>query len=185
MKMIKHKNYPVLKSTKMKLAQMKMTETFAILFIFFLLLVVSIGFFARFQKVGFERAKTERIDLKAIETTQRVSSLPELQCSTKDIITEACFDILKLEAFSELVSTNPEFMADYYDLFGFSNITVNRVYPPSVDPADDIWILYDNPGEGSSLFAPIPILLFDPTSETKYSFGTIEVTYYPLAPSVE
>tara|TARA_Y100000310_G_scaffold291943_1_gene320282 strand:- start:17736 stop:18260 length:525 start_codon:yes stop_codon:yes gene_type:complete len=167
-----------------KRAQVKITETIAILFIFFILLVLSAGFFLRFQKVGFERTKAERVDLRAVETAQRVSSLPELQCSTKNIITEACFDILKLEAFYDLVSSNPGLMADYHDLFGYSKIEVKRIYPPSADPADDIWTLYSNPGGGTSLFAPIPILLFDATSETKkYSFGTIEVTYYPSAPS--
>ena len=171
----------------MKRAQIKMTETFAILFIFFILIVLSVGFFARFQKIGFERAKAERVDLRAIETAQKVTSLPELQCSTKDIITEACFDLLKLEAFNRLVTADPNVEGDYHDLFGYSKVEVKRVYP-CTDLADpltcDSWTLYDNPGEGTSLFAPIPILLFNATSEmNKFSFGTVEVTYYPLAPS--
>ena len=89
------------------------------------LLVVS--FFAKFQKVGFERSKAEKTDLRSIETVQKVASLPELQCSTKDIVTEACYDLLKLEYFDDLVdSVNPADNQKLIEQIKISTITFSK-----------------------------------------------------------
>jgi hypothetical protein len=174
---------------KMKRAQMKMTETIAILFIFFILLVVGVSFFVRFQKAGFDRSKIKSADLRAIETAQRVASLPELQCSTKDIVTEACFDLLKLGYFDGLVTSgvvadNQKLVEQYHDLFGFSEIEVKRIYsvigsPPDFDFNEkNTKRIYNNPGEGTYLTSLIPILMIDVTTNRNI-FGVLNVTFYP------
>ena len=175
-----------------KKAQIKMTETFAILFIFFILLVLVVSFFAKFQKVGFDRAKAEKTDLRSIETVQKVASLPELQCSTKDIVTEACYDLLKLEYFDDLVDSgnpadNQKLIEQYHDLFGYSNISVRRIFPiinnptQAANPAgfeeNNVKMLYSNPGNGTTLTSVIPILLTDVTTNQNI-FSLLKVTFY-------
>jgi hypothetical protein len=151
-----------------KKAQIQMMETMAILLIFFVLVVMGFVFFMKITSVTQGSKVTKDQELQSIRVSQAISFLPELQCSTKNIIDENCFDKYKLDSFESL---DDEF---YYPFFYFSKITVNETYP-----GDDGWVLYDRYLNGTSYKTTIPILLRNVTASTD-SFGLLIVEYFPL-----
>jgi len=159
---------------KQKKSQIRMAETVAILFIFFLMIGFGFIFYAKIQRIQFQETRSKNVDLESIEVTQRVSFLPELQCSSKNVIKDNCIDVIKLNAVIEQLESDPDLKADlYFDLFKYSNITVIQLYPE-----EKRWTLYENIKEGASYaFTPVPISLYNSTTN-KYSFGILEVYYY-------
>jgi len=151
-----------------KKAQIQIMETIAILLIFFVLVVIGFVFFMRTASYGHEQEITKNQELESIRVSQTVSSLPELQCSSKNIIEENCFDELKLDAFKDL--ENKEQM--YYPFFYNSKIIVRDYSEESTS-----WILYDKTTEGSSYKTIMPILIKNPQNRN-YAFGILDVTYY-------
>ena len=153
-------------------AQIRIMETIAILLIFFVLLVLGFVFFMRTASFTQEGKITKNQELQSIRVSQAISFLPELQCSSKNIITENCFDKYKLE----VVKNNGGFSSDYYPLFYFSNITVEEIYPSS---ATQKWHLYERPSNGTFYRTIVPILIEDASERTK-SFALLTVDYYPI-----
>jgi len=148
-----------------------MLETMAVLFIFFLLVVMGLVFYAKVLSGNIDFQKEESIQLNAIEIAQRASSLPELQCSLDNIVSDNCIDIIKLDVASDILVENEVF---YYDRLLFSRITVREIYP-----GNNEWTLYDRPREDSEdkRVTQIPISLFDPISN-KNSFGVMFVELF-------
>lgn len=154
-----------------KRAQIQMMETIAVLFIFFILVVMGFVFYAKILKGNLELQKEESIQLNGIEVAQRASSLPELQCSEDNIVSDNCIDILKLEAASGIMQQNDVY---YYDRLLFSKITVNEIYPGSKE-----WELYSRPLDefSNKITTSIPISLFNPI-ENKNAFGIMTVELF-------
>ena len=162
---------------KTKKAQIKMFETIAVLLIFFVLIGFGLIFYSKIQGQGFQAKQEENFELKAIQTAQLVSFLPELQCSSDGIITDDCFDTLKVEALYEIINNPPNNDIKnkyYFDIFGFSEITIKQVYPTVNN-----WPIYkkipNNYKAKSSI--KIPISLYDANSR-KYGFGVLNIDVY-------
>ena len=158
-----------------KNAQIQMLETIAVLFIFFVLLLIGFIFYTSILKGSIETQKEESVQLIAIEVAQRASSLPELQCSEDNIVSDNCIDLIKLETASTVIRTND---IHYYDRLLFSTITVTRVYP--IDPSRvNEWTLYNRTLEefSNKILTNIPISIFDPITNKK-SFGVMTVELY-------
>jgi len=154
-----------------KNAQIQMMETIAVLFIFFILIVLGFVFYAKVLKGNIGLQKEESMQLNSIEIAQRASSLPELQCSEDNIISDNCIDMLKLEIASKLMQENEAY---YYDRLLFSSIRINEIYPSEKE-----WILYKRPLEdfSSKITTNIPISLFEPIGN-KHSFGIMTVELF-------
>lgn len=150
-----------------------MLETIAVLLIFFILIVIGFIFYANVLRGNIEIQKEESVQLNAIKIAQRASSLPELQCSEDNIVSDNCIDIFKLQATSEIIN-NPENEIYYYDRLLFSRITVKEIYPQEND-----WELYNRPLEefSNKIVTNIPISLFNPVSN-KNSFGVMRVELF-------
>ncbi len=156
-----------------KKSQIGMSETIAILFIFFILVAFGFMFYLRIHRASIKTQLEKSVDLMAIEITQKISFLPELQCSKKNIITDNCIDILKLESAKAIINENKE---SYYDLFSDSEIVVEEIYPKK-----KTWILYNKTIEDTSaIFTPVPILLYNSTSDENY-FGVLQIKYFPIS----
>jgi hypothetical protein len=163
-----------------KKSQIKMFETIAILVIFFFLVGFGFIFYARVHKTTSQIEFSEAQEFKAIQISERAAFLPEIQCSSHNEPIDDCIDIEKLEAFSNAVSNNLQY---YYNLFEFSNIIVEEVYPDQ-----ESWTLYDNPKQDfkDQISIQLPILLNDPTSDGvcgtqlqgKCYFGVMHVSIY-------
>ena len=167
---------------KNKKSQIQMMETILILFIFFILLVFGFMFYARFFTGSARTEEREIAQLKAIQIAQRIADLPEIQCTRNNVRVTNCVDLFKLEVAKTIIgSTN---QIHYFDLLGYSDITVKQIYPSSADE----WNIYkkelDNYQSLSSLF--IPTIIYDPTESGQYchvgkgtcTFGLIEVKVY-------
>ncbi len=154
-------------------SQIKMGETIAIMFVFFILLVVGAVFYMNLQRTTVTRDIAEAYDLRAVELAQTISFLPEAQCTESNVVKASCFDIYKLIGLSKVAAT-PQGRDLYSNEFGNTKILLVKVYPVGGE-----WTLYSNP-KANFTNAPvthIPIALYNTTSD-KYYFGVLEVTTY-------
>ena len=156
-----------------KRAQMKMGETIAILFIFFILLIIGAVFYMNLQRTTVYRDIEHAYELRAVELSQVISFMPELQCTEANVVKPSCFDIHKMRALSHVAQKNLGLLL-FDREFGETKIEVLVIYPPS----ENI-LLWDKPKPGytSAPVTHIPISLFNSTSG-KRAFGILEITVY-------
>lgn len=152
-------------------SQLKMGENIAILFIFILLVVFGIVFFFRLQTAGINIKQQENMQLAAVQIAQRVSFLPEVRCSSENVVVPNCYDALKIKSAGDVIKEDETY---YYDIFGFSTIWVEEVFP-----VEKTWLLYNYTGnktEMPSIFQ-IPISIYDPMTSSlgSYYFGVLNV----------
>ena len=162
-----------------KKGQMQITETIAILFIFFILLLFGIIFYFRFQQSAFQEKQEELLGARAMEATLKALFMPELICSKGEAGSEDnCFDVLKLDA---AIATLQDHLDDYYfEIFSYATITVHQVYP---DKEEKTWIVYDKSKPDYTRKEPtffVVTLKNELAGSTlaKYSFGYISVEVY-------
>ena len=157
---------------KNKKAQIKMFETIAILIVFFFLVAFGMIFYSQMQKGSIKGEFQEIYELRAMNTVQLANYLPEIQCSSENIVTDNCFDIEKLNSFENVSENNKLF---YHNLFYSSNITVEQIYPPLIKK----WNIYSSiPKNWNDMSKThIPILLYDPI-ERRYNTGVLHVEVY-------
>jgi len=156
---------------KNKKAQVRMTETIAILFIFFLLVLFGLIFYSRIQNASLERAMEEDTNIRSIQTAQKVSYFSEIQCTTEAQLPSGCIDILKLESFQEIVQQNQLY---YRSVFGNSKVYVDQIFPEN-----RTWEIYDlrKPEDRGEYRIPVPVALHDPIEDI-ISFGVLHINVY-------
>tara|TARA_Y100000294_G_C8533947_1_gene328211 strand:- start:650 stop:1129 length:480 start_codon:yes stop_codon:yes gene_type:complete len=153
---------------RIKKSQVNMLETISVLAIFFVLVMLGLIFYSKALTSSIGTDKEESIQLDAIRISQKISFLPELQCSQQNIVKDNCIDVQKLEAMPEIIKENE---VPYFDQLSFSRIIVNEIYP-----GENEWVLYDRPlnDYNHKIATNIPISIFDPI-ENKNAFGIINV----------
>ena len=150
-----------------------MGETIAILFIFFILLVVGAVFYMNMTRVTVSRDISEFKEQRAVELTQKISFLPEVRCTESNVIEAGCFDLYKLIAMSS-ISKSPSGLLLYSREFETTKINVISLYPVYAN-----WTIYEK-AKGNFTSASvmnIPISLYNASSD-RYHFGVLEVTVY-------
>jgi len=156
----------------MKRSQIKMGESIAVLLIFFVLVVMGIVFWYRYSVSTVKLRAEEDLFSRAIKNAQTVTFLSELQCTKQEVIKFSCFDIYKIEGMEKIVQ-NEDASLYYYDVFGFSNITVVELYP-----SEQSWTIYDKPGNYSGyVTTQTPAAIYDPIKD-EYGFGYLTVSVY-------
>jgi hypothetical protein len=154
-----------------KRAQIRMGETIAVLIIFFFLLILGVTFYVSVQRNRIESHTFEILQQESIMVSQVVSFLPELQCSSDNIVTDNCYDLYKLGAAENHILSNTDF---YYPFFKYSNIVIYELYPYERN-----WTLYDNKHPDSAPYRTwLPISLYNATTK-RFSFGVLSIGYYP------
>ncbi|MBW2967494.1 hypothetical protein KY362_03335 [Candidatus Woesearchaeota archaeon] len=150
-----------------------MGETIAIMFIFFILLIVAAVFYMNVQRSTAVREIGEAYELRSVELSQIISFLPEVQCTEFNIVQASCFDLYKMMAMSA-VRQDPKVQDLYMREFGTTTIRLVEVYPAEAE-----WVLYDNAAEHftSAPITHIPISLYNATADEFY-FGVLEITTY-------
>ena len=157
----------------MKKAQIKMTETIAVLFVFLVLIVFGMIFYFQFQRSSLEQREAEIAGERAISTALQAAFLPELRCSKgENIPVRDCIDLYKLNFSKAKMEDEIDY---YFDIFGYANISVKKLYP---GPEEE-WVLYDNPKPDFRRKArtPIPVSIFEPVKREFY-FGVLNVEVY-------
>lgn len=156
-----------------KKAQIKMGETIAILFIFFILLIIGAVFYMNIQRSSIGQDIQQAYELRAVELTQIISFLPELQCTEANVVKASCFDEHKLLALADVASTADGLFL-YDREFGEVKIDILRVYPPA--ETIHLWNK-EKPDFTSAPITHVPISIFN-ASSGKHSFGILEITVY-------
>jgi len=145
-----------------------MGETIAVLFVFFILIIIGFIFYVKVIKGNIELEKEEIFQLKSIGIAQRVMFLPELQCSEDNIIIDNCIDILKLDSAQSIMKENDIY---YYDLLEFSDVIISEIYPNEAR-----WSIYSRKTSGfnNKFVVNAPISLYDPATR-KHAFGVLTI----------
>src|SRR3989344_170364 len=103
-------------------AQIQTSETIAVLFIFFVLILFGIIFYYKYQQVAIRERGEELLSLRAMDTTLKVLFLPELICSKGEAEPEDnCVDLLKVRHTPEIFRTHN---SRYFDLLSYSTISI-------------------------------------------------------------
>lgn len=126
-----------------KKGQIKLFESIAVMFIFFLLVAGGFAVYGKFATYNFKHEQSIQESKEAIETAQTVSLLPEFICSD-EIVQENCFDLYKVKAFSKYInqSAGTNDLLYYFDLFQFSTITLEVFDLRSFNSTH--YLIYDN-----------------------------------------
>lgn len=151
-----------------------MTETIAILFIFFILVALGISFYAKYTTIAFEEQQGELLRQKAIRTTLHALFLPELICSQGTAeLEENCVDMLKARHF-------PEIADDYYfDIFSYATVSLHQLYPE-----ESQLVLYNRTPsdweqkETTFFVVTLRDELLGARGVPRYGFGYLEVDVY-------
>ena len=155
-----------------KKSQIQIGETVAVLFVFFMIIVVGLIFYFKVIKSNVKIEQEELYQLRSVSIAQRLMFLPEVQCSENNLIIGNCVDILKLEAAQDIMKRNKLY---YYDLLEFSEINITQIYPDEVK-----WTIYSRKiGNFTNRFVTnAPIALYDPGTR-RHGFGilTIETSF--------
>ena len=123
----------------MKKGQIRMSETVAVLFIFFVLVLFGLIFYFKYSKISIQEQHEEMLGKRAMEVTLISLFLPELICSRGEAEAEDnCFDLMKLRQANKTFKDN--FGDYYYNLFPYSRIQIGEIYP-----GNRSWVIYDKP----------------------------------------
>ena len=172
-----------------KQGQIHISETIAVLFIFFVLIVFGLIFYSNYQKVALKEKSEELLTARAMDTTLKALYLPELVCTRRESELQInCMDIMKLNSAKEVMLNDPD---DYYEqIFGYASITIYRVYPLNEDGTKKEWNIYNNPKIIMVNGEPVRSRRTEPTRFVialrnyssdgieKYSFGYVLVEVY-------
>jgi len=158
-------------------AQIKMGESIIILFIFFILVVFGLVFYASISKYTSGQAAVEAEEMNVENIQKEIRFLSEIQCTESGNTRFDCYDIGKIIATQEAIQEHYDYYAQ--NVFLQTNISFVEVFPNN-----DEWILYelifteDNMMnvKGGSAFQ-IPVTLFDPIEDT-YNFGYVSIMVY-------
>ena len=161
-----------------KKAQMQLGENVIILFIFFILLIFAVVFFTRLQKTTTQNKISEDIEGRGLEISRRIQFLPEFQCSKGNVeIREGCYDEYSILGLEQLEAENNAF---YYDIFGNSRVSIQKIFPGKENPH----VIYERAiGNASNIITtntPITLCNFvDPNyPKGKCSFGVLKVEVF-------
>jgi hypothetical protein len=158
----------------MSRAQIKMFETISVLVVFFFILIFGLVWYNNSQRAEIVKILDENNQLRAMETVSIATNLPELQCSLENIQTTNCFELVKLDSFRSVTTTNKLY---YTNLFSSANLTVRQIYPQPA-PGSGVWELYSSkPKKTTSTQKQfVPVLIYDSVARKYYAaMLTVEV----------
>ncbi len=151
-----------------------MTETVAVIFIFFVLVVFGLIFYSKFRDNAIIQKQEELEQARLIDTTLKTIYLPELICSRGEAVADGnCVDLMKAKHFNTLTKEKSDY---YFSIFGFSKVVLHQVYPPVEIPPED-----------SDEKPKFPMVLYDKKkpaleqSATNKLSGGLEKTFYVVA----
>ncbi len=158
-----------------KRAQIEMGESAAVLFVFIVLIMIGMVVYDQISRSKIKRMSEEIVFREATEKAQQASVLPEISCSSGNVLVYDCIDLDKVSVFYD-VSREKALL--YFDMFGYANITVKRLYPGSVES----WQVYSRvlPNATKRIRSQIPVSLLNYSRDEgeTYYLGVLEVESY-------
>ncbi len=173
MKVIKKRSYN-------KRGQMQMSETIAVLFIFFILILFGLIFYYKYEESSFKQKQDEWNSRRAAETSLQALFLPELICSKGNAEPEDnCIDMNKVFSAQEMYAKHRN---EYFELFSYAKISLYQTYPSAQN-----WTLYEfkkEKEEGKEAGYKVTRFVVALKDETQwldganYNYGYLEVGIY-------
>ncbi len=155
----------------MKKSQIQIGETIAVLFVFFILIVIGFIFYAKVIKGNLVVENDELLQANSIAIAQRAMFLPELQCTEDNIVIDGCIDSMKLNSAAGLMAAN---QVQYFDMFEYSKMEVSQIYPISFNKQ----IYYAEPQNSKGKFVTrVPVSLYNSTTK-RFGFGILNITTF-------
>ncbi len=155
-----------------------MTETIAVMFIFFILLALGIIFYAQYSQGEAKKAEYEQFGQKAMDLTLQAVFLPELICTNAEAETESnCIDLQKLKYINSKKGLSGD--EYYFSLFSYSYIWVEQLSPV---PAN--YTIYNNTKPEyieiipSFFVVTIKDYLGTYSGKSDYNYGVLHVEVY-------
>ena len=165
-----------------KKGQGHMTETVAVLFIFFVLVLFGMIFYFKYAQGEFEKEKGEQLGRRAIEASLQTLFLPEVLCTDgENEPKDNCIDMVKLQHASDMIKENEDY---YFDLFSYGKISVFQNYPlPAGETEPHEIVLYEKrkpnaEAQEASLFVVALRDLIQGGAEDYYGYGYMKVVVY-------
>jgi len=157
-----------------KQGQIHLSETVAVIFIFFVLILFGAIFYYNFQEASFKEKQQELLAARAIDTTTKILFLPEISCTKLESEAEPnCFDMMKARHLPELID---KFNQIYFQLFSYAKITLTQIYPESFE-----LVLYDQEPPQWSSKQPtffVVALKDERKGSDNYGYGLVKVEVY-------
>ncbi|MBU0665815.1 MAG: hypothetical protein ABIC91_01360 [Nanoarchaeota archaeon] len=166
---------------KRKKAQVQMGESFAIIIIVIIMIVLGLIFYSKIKSEDISKKELLFDELSMVELAQIAGALPEIHCSSADVSDSNCIDLLKINALEEIITSSSASGGDktafyyYREIFGRGKIMIREI---GLDGTINEWILYKTDNESLSqntIFSPVSI--YNPSTNTK-SFGMLIITKY-------
>ena len=154
-------------------AQIKMFETIAVMVVFFFLIAFGLTFYFVIAKASAQKDHQRTLQLQTIQTAQKISTIPEFDCVKVGVQIENCFDEIKVAKFSERIRADPEMKEAYFDIFGFVDVKLNKIFPN--ERQYDIYSK-TRPDAGYDI-TMLPVLVYEPVQDS-FGFGVLEVKFY-------
>jgi len=158
-------------------AQLQIMENVFILLVIFVILIFAFLFVVKMQKDAQKSKLQEFNELELIKKSKILNFLPEMQCSNNNNIDPYCYDMYKIQAFTELVQND----VYYAGLLGKIKLSIKR-YDPDTDQWSEEWQIYDSPKDEykGQLQLKFPISLYNTSegSEASLYFGIIYISVY-------
>ena len=147
-------------------AQIKVTETTAILIIFFILLIFGLVFYSHFQKRSIKAFKDDILEKQTVINAIKVAFLPELACPNEPI--GSCIDVQKMESLKTILESDKQNLLYY----GFNKLTIKL--ENKINDESTTLVEYHGNFTKKSTFS-IPVLA--KTQTGKY-FAILNITQY-------
>lgn len=140
-------------------AQIKMFENVAVMIVFFFLLVLGFRVYYSYQEQALSEELRDILETRTFQLVERLTALPELECSVGSVEIPSCIDLLKSKSLQNYIKKNPE---KYFTFFGFSTIEIKPVYGEPI-------IVYNNTPKSytSMQIRHLPVLLYDAKGNAK------------------
>ena len=158
----------------MKKAEIRMFESIATIFVFFILLVFGMMFYSRMQEANYSSKLEELKQVRIVELAERIKNLPELECSSNAVLQQDCLDLIKVEKIPIIMAESSDISDIYYDLIEYGNISIEEIYPEA-----HTYQIYERHKQGENISRTVfmPIGLYDANTEFTH-FGVLVVRSY-------
>ncbi len=160
----------------MKKGQVHLTETIAVIFIFFVLVLFGLIFYYKYQQIDFKEKQEELLASRAMETTVRALFLPELLCSRGAAEPEDnCIDLAKVGPANRVFSDRINY---YFEIFSYANITLQEVYPNS---SSEPKVIYSKPKGNWTKSEPtyfVVTIRDEEQGQVNYRYGYLKVEVF-------
>lgn len=162
-----------------KKGQAQMQESIVVMVIFFILLVIGLVFFYRYNLKSIE---SNKLSYERDRVYTMLSTLPNspLMQKSRFLDEESAIDTIKMTGL-KLEDTG------FFNKLGYKSIIVKQVYPikkaglcdAKIYPDCDSYLLYENKpkGKASSMILSTPVSLYFPFTDS-YGAGKLEITWW-------